>query len=78
MGKLESPRSERSRSQVRTVAGAGTGPGRIAQGGIRSARMEGKVGGRDVYVGVDVSKGPLDVALRPSGEFFSNLPSFSE
>ena len=29
------------------------------------------MGGRDVYVGVDVSKERLDVALRPSGEFFS-------
>ena len=29
------------------------------------------MGGREVYVGVDVSKERLDVALRPSGEFFS-------
>ncbi|MBV8357780.1 MAG: IS110 family transposase, partial [Deltaproteobacteria bacterium] len=27
--------------------------------------------GQAVYVGVDVSKERLDVALRPSGEFFS-------
>jgi transposase len=33
--------------------------------------MEGKMDGREVYVGVDVSKERLDVALRPSGEFFS-------
>jgi transposase len=33
--------------------------------------MEGKMGGREVYVGVDVSKERLDVAVRPSGEFFS-------
>jgi transposase len=33
--------------------------------------MEEKMGGRDIYVGVDVSKERLDVALRPSGEFFS-------
>ncbi|MBV8452441.1 MAG: transposase, partial [Deltaproteobacteria bacterium] len=28
------------------------------------------MGGQEVYVGVDVSKERLDVALRPSGEFF--------
>jgi transposase len=33
--------------------------------------MERKMGGQDSYVGVDVSKERLDVALRPSGEFFS-------
>jgi len=32
--------------------------------------MEGKMGGQDVFVGVDVSKERLDVALRPSGECF--------
>ena len=29
------------------------------------------MGGREVYVGVDVSQERLDVAMRPSGEFFS-------
>jgi transposase len=33
--------------------------------------MEGKMGGQQVYVGVDVSKEKLDVAVRPSKEFFS-------
>jgi transposase len=33
--------------------------------------MEGKMGGQGIYVGVDVSKERLDVAVRPSGEFFS-------
>jgi transposase len=33
--------------------------------------MEGKMGGQGIYVGVDVSKEQLDVALRPSGELFS-------
>jgi transposase len=33
--------------------------------------MEGKMGGQEVYVGVDVSKERLDVAVRPSGAFFS-------
>jgi transposase len=33
--------------------------------------MEGKMGGGEVYVGIDVSKERLDVAVRPSGEFFS-------
>jgi transposase len=33
--------------------------------------MEGKMSGQQVYVGVDVSKEKLDVAVRPSGEFFS-------
>ena len=29
------------------------------------------MGGQEIYVGVDVSKARLDVAVRPSGEFFS-------
>jgi transposase len=33
--------------------------------------MEGKMGGPGIYVGVDVSKQRLDVAVRPSGEGFA-------
>jgi len=47
-------------------------PGRIAQGGTRSAkRREEQMDNLDVWVGVDVSKEHLEVALRPSGEQFS-------
>jgi transposase len=35
--------------------------------------MEGKMGGQEVYVGVDVSKERLDIAVRPSGECFSEV-----
>src|SRR5579863_10181281 len=73
-GEQESPRRKPCRSQVRTVAGAGLGPGRIAQGGKRSASGDGQgteMEQPNVWVGVDVSKGQLEVALRPSGEQFS-------
>jgi len=33
--------------------------------------MEGQMSGQEVYVGVDVSKERLDIAVRPSSEFFS-------
>jgi transposase len=33
--------------------------------------MEGQMGGQAIYVGVDVSKARLDVAVRPSGESFA-------
>src|SRR5437762_9847023 len=71
VAELDSPRVDRSRPRVRTVEGTGSKPGRIAQGGIRSAHLEGKMGGQGIYVGVDVSKERLDVAVRPNGEFFS-------
>src|SRR5262249_23604435 len=71
-GEQESPRRNHRRSQVRTVAGTGVAPGRIAQGGIRSAkRDEEQMGKPGVWVGVDVSKDQLEVALRPSGAQFS-------
>jgi hypothetical protein len=69
----ESPRPHQRRSKVRTVAGRGRGPAQIAQGGTRSASVEGKVEQPGVFVGVDVWKAKLDVAIRPGGEFFSEL-----
>src|SRR5208282_2326205 len=70
-GQQESPRLDHSRSKVRTVEGAGVKPGRISQGGTGSATAEVKTMERKgSYVGVDVSKARLDVALRPSGELF--------
>jgi hypothetical protein len=71
MGELESARLDDSRSKIRTIAGTGTKPSRIAQGRIRSARTEGRMNSEEVYVGVEVSKERLDVAVRPSGEFFA-------
>jgi transposase len=38
---------------------------------MRSAQVEGQMDGQGIYVGVDVSKERLDVALRPGAEFFS-------
>jgi transposase len=71
-GELESPRRKHRRSRVRTVAGAGIAPGRIAQGGTRTAKDdEEQMDKPTAWVGVDVSKGELVVAVRPSGEQFS-------
>jgi len=68
----ESSRRNHRRSRVRTVAGAGIAPGRIAQGRTRSAKDdEEQMDKPAVWVGVDVSKDQLTVALRPSGEQFS-------
>jgi transposase len=45
----------------------------MAQGGTRSAALEATMAGSavEVYVGIDVSKAQLEVAIRPSGERFS-------
>jgi transposase len=45
----------------------------MAQGGTRSAALEANMAGSavEVYVGIDVSKAQLEVAIRPSGERFS-------
>jgi hypothetical protein len=68
MGELESPRLDRSRSRVRTVARTGSKPGPIAQGGIRSAHREGQTGGQGVYVGVDGAEiEPAELFARPAG-----------
>src|SRR5262249_15830790 len=71
----EPPRRNHRRSQVRTVAGNRLAPGRNAQGGRGSAKGEEEQMDKPaVWVGVDVSKEQLEVALRPSGEHFS-LPN---
>jgi transposase len=80
VGELESPRLDQHRRQARTVAGAGIRLGRIAQGGALSVIEENrskKVESEKVYVGVDVSKDRLDVAIRPHQELWSeaNDPS---
>src|ERR1700720_4590134 len=72
VGERESPRPQPRRSGVRTVAGAAS-RARMAQGGTRSAAWEANMAGSAVavYVGIDVSKAQLEVAIRPSGERFS-------
>jgi hypothetical protein len=76
-GELESPRLNQPRPHARTVVGAGIKLGRIAsQGGARSVVVEDngrkrKVGQQQVFVGVDVSKERLDVAVRPRREQWS-------
>jgi len=73
VAQLESPRLDQPRSKVRTVEGAGvSAPGRISQGRTRSAKAEVlQMSQQQAYVGVDVSKQRLEVALRPGGELFS-------
>src|ERR1700726_4550523 len=72
VGERESPRPQPRRSGVRTVAGAAS-RARMAQGGTRSAALEANTAGSavEVYVGIDVPKAQLEVAIRPSGERFS-------
>jgi hypothetical protein len=71
-GELESPRRKHRRSRVRTVAGAGIAPGRIAQGGTRTAKDDEEQMDKPApWVGVNYRKEELVVAVWPSGEQFS-------
>ena len=58
--------------QARTVAGAVYEPVSCALSGIQSDKVglakERAVNENELYVGIDVSKGSLDVAVRPTDE----------